>query len=436
VIGSTVAAAGCSYVNPPALAISESSDTAPYFRLSATELRTMVDDAQKSATRTQDPTSYTTASYADALNKEVQTNVLKHELAHRGIVATDADKASATQQLQSSSQSQTAPTDAELAYATDAVALSRVLADDAIATGNFNLDEMAHRLYDNAIQNGGLVTPAQLCLHIIEIDPKPATEGAQPTAEETAAAETKAKAIKARLDAGEDFETIAATDPDSAFAGNPNAPEKGDLGCRDTSGSGQAVLPPAIVTPLENVAVGAITEPLSLQGVFVIARVDKRVAEKTTPYEEVKEQAETLAKQQLGSRFVTDRLTQIYADTVITIDPQFGRWDTEKLQVTTPEGAATPTTPTTTTPPFDPSSLLGGAPSEPTSTEPPASTASTTSSSTTTGGSAPSSTTTAVGGESGTTTTSAGATGSSTTTSTIASSSTTASTTSTTAVAP
>jgi len=194
------------------------------------------------------------------------------------------------------------------------------------------------------------------------------------------------------------------------------------------------------VTPLENVAVGAITEPLPLQGVFIIARVDNRVAEKTTPYEEVKDRAETLAKQQLGSRFVTDRLTQIYSDTVITIDPQFGRWDTAKLQVTTPEGAATPTTPTTTTAPLDPSSVLGGEPSAPTSTEPPTSTTSVPSSSTSTTSRAAgsSSTTTAGGAGSSTTTTVTGAGGSTTTTTATGASATTTTTsaTSTTAVGP
>jgi hypothetical protein len=420
VIGATAAAVGCTYVNPPALAIAERSDADPYFTLSAKDLATKVDEAQKSSTRTEQPTSYKASAYAEVLNKLVQANVLKREVTNRNIVITDEDKQVAQQELQSSSQSGTAPAADELAYTTDAVALARTLADGALQTGDFDLDSMARRLYDNAIKNGGLVTPGQLCLHFIEIDPPSAKTGGTPTSEELADVQAKAVAAKARIDAGETFEVVA----DDVSAAKGNVPG-GDLGCRPSSGNEQGTLPAEFVDAIKDLQVGTVSNPISLQGSSFVIRLDDRIDEKVTPYEDVKDQAEKQAKLQLGTRFVTDRLREIYAKTVITIDPQFGRWDAVNLQVTTPDGAATPTTPTTANPLLD---GLGVPASNVPASEPPATetTSTTSAASGTSSTSAPKAT--------GSTSTTASTSSTSTSTAVTATSST--STTSTTAVGP
>jgi len=422
-IGISIAAVGCTYVNPPALAIAESSSKDPYFTLSATELRTQVDEKLKSATRTNDPTSMSTSNVADFLTTQVVLRIQKHELERLGIAITDADKTQAEQALSASTQQQGGPepTPEDIEFQAGSLLLRSHLLETSIEKlGTTKRDARAREIYDDAVENGYSI-PGELCLHVIQIpaDPTATDPSSQPTEAQIAAALAEATEAKRRLDAGEPFEAVA--DDVSVLAAQIPG---GDLQCRAYDGS-EGSYPAELVQLVADVPSGTVSEPKFLEGSYVLLRVDNRTAARTPTFDEVRDKAEEAADGELGNQLLTALRDELFKNSFVTIDPKYGRWDPALQRVSPPDGAATPTTPTTTTtlPTFDPSAR-GGVPTQPQSPAaetPPSSVAASTSSSSS------STSTSSVAGADASTTVPGAPPGGVTTTSTSAASTTTSS---------
>jgi parvulin-like peptidyl-prolyl isomerase len=142
--------------------------------------------------------------------------------------------------------------------------------------------------------------------------------------------EATATDLRAQIEGGADFATVAeesSTDQASAVNG-------GELGCQ----------PPGSYVPEFEEAVaaaeiGEVTEPVQTDfGFHLILVTDSR----TVPLEEVADQI----RQQLqgGEDPIDAVLQEAVGEADIEVNPRYGSWDEEALQVVPPEGATTTTT--------------------------------------------------------------------------------------------
>ena len=161
--------------------------------------------------------------------------------------------------------------------------------------------------------------------------------------------EATATDLKAQLDAGADFATLAeenSTDTGSAAQG-------GDLGCQ-----APGTFVPEFETAIDEAEEGEVTDPVQTEFGFHLILVNSKGVQ---PFEDVEEQIrtqlETPAEDPLNA-FLAEAL----GDAEVEVDERYGTWDDETLTVVPPEG---PDAPTTTLP------ALGTAPADPTATTAP-----------------------------------------------------------------
>ncbi|MHB8670168.1 MAG: peptidylprolyl isomerase [Acidimicrobiales bacterium] len=161
----------------------------------------------------------------------------------------------------------------------------------------------------------------------------------------------QARAVEARLAAGEDFATVAtavSTDPGSAKQG-------GDLGCT-TPDHYVAAFRDAV----ERQAVGVVGPPVPTEfGVHII-----KVTKRTQPtFEQYRQQ---LAQNPRAVDRLETFFEQASRQTRVVVNPKYGRFDPQRLQVVPPTGPSparglyTPTP--TTAPPLGPGAGLTPAP--------------------------------------------------------------------------
>jgi parvulin-like peptidyl-prolyl isomerase len=150
---------------------------------------------------------------------------------------------------------------------------------------------------------------------------------------------TAAQAIKARLDAGEDFAAVAAAeseDPGSAANG-------GDLGqCFDRTAS----LVPEFLDAAFEQPVGEVSEPVQTQFGYHLILVRSR---ETPAFEDVEQQVQAMLQSQ-STDSVTKLLVEVACDGDVDVSPRFGTWDTSPCgdagrpaRVTPPAQASTTT---------------------------------------------------------------------------------------------
>jgi len=331
VLLATAFAAGCSYVDPPALSMSATTSDAPYYTLTREQMFTEMNaDASTSTTAASIPTKDT----ASFLNKRVNEEFLKHFMAEKNIEVTAADTARA-QQAASASSSSSQPDPEQLKTQAQLIAIYRTLADDAFKSGTVDKEQKLREFYD--ANKSRIETPAQVCLHVIALQAGTGTTA--PTEADFAAALTKANAVRARLDT-EKFETVAdAETPAQSSQGS----QGGDAGCIDAANLGD------VQAAVEALPDGVISQPLRTErGGFYIVRVDKRVAASLPTFDSVKDQIEVEVSQQIGQTLLPQVAGDVIRRTNVRIDPRFGAWDPTQFTVTKPPAAADPTMPSTT----------------------------------------------------------------------------------------
>lgn len=125
--------------------------------------------------------------------------------------------------------------------------------------------------------------------------------------------EEEAAASKARLDAGEDFATVAGEDSTDPSA-ETNA---GDLGCSSLS-----QYDPAFAEGVMEATIGEPTDPVESSFGFHIILV----ASRETP--SLDEARETVVSD-LGQSLLEEWLLAAAADAEVTVEPEYGTWTTE-----------------------------------------------------------------------------------------------------------
>lgn len=143
--------------------------------------------------------------------------------------------------------------------------------------------------------------------------------------------EATAQDLKAQLDAGADFATLAeenSTDTGSGAQG-------GDLGCQ-----APGTFVPEFEAAIESAEEGEVTDPVQTQFGYHLILVNSKGLQ---PFEDVeaqiRTQLETPAEDPL-STFLSEAL----GDAEIEVNPRYGSWDEETLTVVPPEGPESTTT--------------------------------------------------------------------------------------------
>ena len=303
VVVATVGAAGCSYVDPPVLAMATSTSASPYYTLSREDMFKELNAPSTNASTSTTRASYSTEETSAFLNKKVQEEFLKHFMDEQHIEVTDADSQLATQQASSSQTGQPSPEQAK--QQAQLIAINRKLAGDAYASGQVNKEQKLREYYEaNKAQLG---TPAQVCIHIIGLQAGAGDGSTAPTEAEYADAQTRAVAVKQRL-ATEPFEAVA----DSASQ-IPSAPKGGSVGC-----IAETRLPQDVLPGVSALAVGATSDPLRTEGGYFIIRLDERKPASQTPFEAVKDEIEQQVSQQIGQQLLREVLGAAIRRTSVT----------------------------------------------------------------------------------------------------------------------
>lgn len=158
--------------------------------------------------------------------------------------------------------------------------------------------------------------------------------------------EATADDLKAQLDGGADFATLAeenSTDTGSGAQG-------GDLGCQPVG-----TFVPEFETAIDGAEEGVVTDPVQTEFGFHLILVNSKGLQ---PFEDVEAQIRSQLETPTEDP-VNTFLSEALADADIEVNPRYGTWDEETLTVVPPEG---PETTTTTLPDLGtvPASVPGG----------------------------------------------------------------------------
>jgi hypothetical protein len=155
-----------------------------------------------------------------------------------------------------------------------------------------------------------------------------------PTPAQDAAARQQIDAVEARVQAGEDFTTIAST-----FADPTTGASGGDFGCF-VRGSGQ--VPTAFEDAAYSQPVGVVGDPVRSELGYHIILVRSRGV---LPYEEAHDRIRQQLEQQQESP-VQGAATDFLKQSTIEVDPRFGTFDMDQASVVPPDGPSAPAQPT------------------------------------------------------------------------------------------
>lgn len=136
------------------------------------------------------------------------------------------------------------------------------------------------------------------------------------------ATEEEATAVKTRLDAGEDFATIAgelSVDTGSGANG-------GDLGCQPMANADGSTYVAEFTTAIREAEIGVVTAPTESEFGFHLILVDSLSLQ---PFEEVEADLRTELTTTRTQEGFTDWVRQTLLDATISIEPEYGRWVTD-----------------------------------------------------------------------------------------------------------
>ena len=152
--------------------------------------------------------------------------------------------------------------------------------------------------------------------------------------------EATATDLKAQLDAGADFATLAqenSTDTGSGAQG-------GDLGCQ-----APGTFVPEFEAAIDEAEVGQVTGPVQTQFGYHLILVNSKGVQ---PFDDVKAQIRQQLEQPADDP-LNGFLSEALADAEVEVNQRYGSWDAESMTVVPPEGPATPST-TVADPSIDP----------------------------------------------------------------------------------
>ena len=347
VVAVVALAAGCTYGGTPGdpgalevgdtrLLVSELNDEMDYFVANPSAAQSLLGvDVSLIATGGQGADAQRRQLAVGVLNVHAYAALLSSAAADRGVVPGAEDEAGAAQTLASLNTAAVPPPPSLQAVievlVANQLALTRALeAEQAPVT-----DEDVRAAYDAAVADASRFEGYSCSSHILVAF---GATGAEPTPDEDAAALASIEAVAARLDAGEDFATVAAEvsdDPGSGARG-------GDLGCNFPG-----TFVPEFEAALDALAPGELSAPVRTEFGYHIIRLDSRGV---PPFDKVSEQirSELESNQTDVRQQLTQLLTEKAADTEVIVNPRYGTWDAAQVAVVPPSGAApAPTLPTT-----------------------------------------------------------------------------------------
>ncbi|MFN8041274.1 MAG: peptidylprolyl isomerase [Acidimicrobiales bacterium] len=350
-----VAATGaCSVTNPTALTVgswtlSQSDFLATLEKVSAKPAvaknfdQTFTGAGTGASSSGTTPVAYPTSLTAAMLSAFVQYRIWTDEAARQGITITDqqreAMKASITSQLSGASSSGAAAATPSSATAEDLgpllpVVIDGLIAENAIADRLLDPNEVATQARQLFDANKDQLTKS--CASVIYIVPPSALTSQQaPPAAEIDAQKARADQVRARLDGGADFATVAKSDSDEP----QSKAQGGEVGCLGQSDVQN--LPQDQADALFTAPVGTITGPLRTEAGWLIVKVTDR---QIPTYDQYKDRVEAQVKQQLGQTVRAGAFQKAATGVAVTVNPLYGTWDAASLQVAPPAGAQAPPT--------------------------------------------------------------------------------------------
>lgn len=326
--GGSVGDPGALEVGGARLSVSELNDEIDYFVANPGAAQTIL-GADVSLIGTGDPGADAQRRQlaVGVLNVHAYAALLAGAAAERGVSPTPEDEAGAAQTLASLGTAAVPPppslTPVLESLVVNQLALTRAL--DAEAPGV--TDEDVRAAYEASVADTARFERFTCSSHILVRFPEAAAE---PTPDQDAAALAAAEDVVARLDAGEDFASVAtevSEDPGSAARG-------GDLGC--TFGG---TFVPEFEAALEALAPGERSGPVRTQFGYHVIRLDTRGV---PPFDKVAE--DIRAELEAGQGDSRERLAAVLVEqagrTEVVVNPRYGTWDAERAAVVAPPGPA------------------------------------------------------------------------------------------------
>jgi hypothetical protein len=280
-----------------------------------------------------DERSYTTAFASGWLGQLINAELVRQQLDELGQSPNASDQSQAKDKIASSISG--LPQDLQdrlVADTANQIALQRILTDEA--SNEPISDDEVRAFYDERIDslmqsNGGEVA----CVGYATVGFDPTGQSASGTPEQVDAAHRTAQTIHDRVVAGESLDTVA-----SSLSGDTvNLVQGGDLNC---FGRDQSQLPSDLTDRIFTQPVGAVSDPIDIDGAVVLLLVRSRGV---LPFEEVEDEI----RQQLESDRGAAAQQRFVRGSTVDVDQRFGTFDVGTSTVTPPEG---PTSPSTTSP--------------------------------------------------------------------------------------
>jgi parvulin-like peptidyl-prolyl isomerase len=278
--------------------------------------------------------TYNAAFVAQVLSLRVYYQLIEQALAKAGVTVTAADQSAAdtavTQQFAGVSGGQAILDGFPKGYRDELVRQQAVVTASRRMVLAGGTDPQAYFAAHKADFS------PQTCVSHILVSTQAKADGTPALSDDAALA--KAEDLKAQLDGGKAFATVANESSDDS------TPD-GDLGCH---------VPGAFVSDFETAmnaaTVGTVTDPVKSQFGYHLILVRERRADPT--YDQVKDDVATALDQQSGAALDT-LLAQLTCDeaTSVSVDSRYGSWDRSScadaaggLAKVTPPGRATTTT--------------------------------------------------------------------------------------------
>jgi hypothetical protein len=282
----------------------------------AQQLEAQIDQARAPFER--GPASYSTTAGSRALTELIISELYDGAVTQAGGKVTAEDRAQAKEQLTSRpgyKESGKVVRDTYLRGGAANYALQRLVPQelqDAMAGAADSYEAQLKAVYDQSAASF-----EQICFFVVQTTDQ-----------------ASADAAVARIRAGEDAATVAAEATGAATEGTPAQAQ-----CESPATIAQAI---GQEMPTDK---GAIVGPVDTGSGFVALIVD---SQKTQPFEEARDAIAQQVQDQFTAKAQADIdawvRKQIDAFADVTVDPRFGTWDAEALQVVPPEAPPTTTT--------------------------------------------------------------------------------------------
>jgi parvulin-like peptidyl-prolyl isomerase len=289
-----------------------------------------------------EPSTYGTTFASQVLSVLIVDELISQEVEARGIVPTPEQQTAAQQQFDEGygQFAQVLPEDYR-ARQVDAIA-NRVALSEALAAeqpAGEVTDEDVERYYqdniDRIMEQGDFACSSHILIGFTD----PPSSTAEPTPDQEAAALAAAEDAGERIEAGEEFEAVAAEVSDDT----QSAQVGGDLGCSPRSGQ----FVPEFEDAVFSQSIGEVGEPVRTAFGYHVILVRSRGV---LPLDEVRDDIRQILEdeQSAGSEAVLSRwITERSAEVSVEVDPRWGTWDAAQGLVVPPEGASEPGAPGT-----------------------------------------------------------------------------------------